>query len=256
MISKASPDLTDVSWLNKLNLASATLKERISLIKSCCSWGITQGYLESNPYQSIKTRGDKPKDIKPFTSEEVRLIIEGFDKLYPHYTPFVKFLLITGCRTSEAIGLCWQHIDLLKGEVVIKESLSKDVTGNGYQRIRKGTKTGDIRYLSLPDHLRSLLEEIKPVGANPDDLVFTTPRGKHIDQDTFRKSYWVKVLKHQEIPYRKPYTTRHTMVSHAIDQGIPLTGVAYLAGHKDISMIIKNYGHMINRPELPKLPID
>jgi hypothetical protein len=27
-----------------------------------------------------------------------------------YYAPFVKFLLMTGCRTGEAVGLKWKHI--------------------------------------------------------------------------------------------------------------------------------------------------
>ncbi len=103
--------------------------------------------------------------------------------------------------------------------------------------------------------MRSLLSSLKPPKVNLDDLIFTTPHGHIIDADNFRDRQWRKVLEHQQVPYRKPYTTRHTMVSHAIEQGIPITGVAYLAGHKDTTMIIKNYGHMINRPNLPDIPI-
>lgn len=79
---------------------------------------------------------------------------------------------------------------------------------------------------------------IKPAKVNPDSLVFASPQGCIIDADKFRSRQWVKVLKAKGIPYRKPYTTTHTMISHAIDQGIHITDVAYLAGHKDTSMII------------------
>ncbi|RCJ36932.1 hypothetical protein A6770_15000 [Nostoc minutum NIES-26] len=255
MISKYNPALTDISWLKRIGASQSTLKVRLGLIRSCCEWGVNQKYLEVNPYKHVKAQGNKPKEVKPFTFDEIRLIIEGFETLYPHYVPFVKFLITTGCRTSEVIGLRWQHVDLLRGEVVIKESLPRDVTGNGYTRVRKGTKTGSIRHLTLPEHLRSLLEDISPVDVNPDDLVFKSPSGKPIDSDGFRRYYWVRVLDHQGIPYRKPYTSRHTMASHAIEQGVPVTGVAYLLGHTDTTMVIKNYGHLINRPGLPELPI-
>ena len=34
-----------------------------------------------------------------------------------------------------------------------------------------------------------------------------------------------------------------------------LTGVAYLLGHGDTRMVMQNYGHMVNRPDLPKMRI-
>ncbi len=50
---------------------------------------------------------------KPFTSEEIKAIIQGFeqDRYYSHYAGFVEFLFGTGCRTGEAIGLCWKHLN-------------------------------------------------------------------------------------------------------------------------------------------------
>ncbi|MBD2515177.1 site-specific integrase [Nostoc sp. FACHB-973] len=255
MIAKVNPGIADTVWITKVNIAPRTFKDRLGLIKACCKWGVSKGYLDTNPYENIKNPKYTPKEVKPFTQEEIKLILEGFDKLALHYSPFVRFLMATGVRTSEAIGLLWGNVDFHRSEIVIKESLPKDLTGNGYRRIRKETKTGNIRYLSLSNDLRSLLVELKPSKASPDSLVFSTPTGKPIDADNFRDRQWTKVLKVQGVPYRKPYTTRHTMISHAIEQGIPITGVAYLAGHKDTSMIIKNYGHMINRPELPDIPI-
>ncbi|WP_414573147.1 site-specific integrase [Nostoc sp. CCY 9925] len=256
MISQANPQITDTNWLFKFNISPRTFKDRLGLIKACCKWGLSKCYLETNPYESIKSPKDNHKEIKPFTQEEIKLILEGFDKIAPHYKPFVGFLIATGVRTSEAIGLLWGHINFHRSEIVIKESLPKDLTGNGYQRIRKETKTGNIRYLPISEELRSLLISIKPNPVNPDDLVFTTPTGKIIDADNFRNRQWTKVLKIQGVSYRKPYTSRHTMASHAIDQGTPITGVAYLLGHSDTTMVIKNYGHMINRPSLPNIPLN
>ncbi|MEH2309509.1 site-specific integrase [Nostoc sp.] len=255
MIAKSNPEMNDTSWLTKADISPRTFKDRLSLIRACGKWAVSKGLLKDNPYDSLKPRKDTAQEIKPFTQGEIKLILEGFDKLAPHYGPFVRFLMATGVRTSEAIGLLWGHVDFHRSEIVIKESLPKDLTGNGYTRVRKETKTGNIRHLTLSSGLRSLLISLRPSNASPDTLVFTTPKGCIIDADNFRERYWVKVLATQGIPYRKPYTTRHTMISHAIEQRIPITGVAYLAGHRDTSMIIKNYGHMINRPDLPEIPI-
>lgn len=255
MIAKSNPGLTDTIWLTKSKVSARTYKDRLSFVRSCCKWGLAKGLIETNPYENIKLRKADSKEIKPFSSQEIKQIIQGFNDLFPHYTDFVIFLLATGVRTSEAIGLRWSHLDFSKGEIIIKESLPKDPNGNGYTRIRKETKTGNIRYLSMPDDLRSLLMSLKPQKVEPDGLVFKTPEGCIIDADNFRSRYWTLVLKQCQIPYRKPYTTRHTMGSHAIEQGIPITGVAYLLGHKNSRMVIETYGHMVNRPELPDIPI-
>lgn len=105
--------------------------------------------------------------------------------------------------------------------------------------------------------LRALLLAIKLriINNNTDDLVFTTVGGYSISSDTFRSRYWVKVLASCRVPYRKIHNIRHTTLSHAVDQGIPVTGVAYLAGHANTRMVMQTYGHMVNRPKLPDMPV-
>ncbi|WP_414579426.1 tyrosine-type recombinase/integrase [Anabaena sp. CCY 9402-a] len=250
-IAKANPDLVDTTWLTQAKLAASTHNQRLGYMKACFKWAMTKGIVSSNPYESIKTHKVKQKVVKPFTAREIKLIIQGFEELAPHYSAFVKFLLATGVRTSEAIGLRWSHLDFDRGLINIQESLSRDWEGNGYRRVRKETKTGSERQLKMNDGLRELLLSLPR--KERDSLVFTTVKGKVIDDGNFRERYWVKVLTSVGVDYRKPYTTRHTMISHAIEQGTPVTGVAYLAGHRDTRMVLETYGHMINKPELPDI---
>lgn len=255
MIVKANPRLDQTDWLASAPLAPSTYNKRLGYLRACCSWAVSKGHLAANPYANLKPRKASKPSPKPFTASEIAKILDGFDRLHPRYSGFVRFLLATGVRTGEAIGLTWSHIDFDQGTLTVCESLSIDRTGNGYQKVRKGTKTGSVRVLGLSNSLRSLLAPLKPLDAFPDSLVFTTPTGQPIDAGNFRSRQWKAVLESVGVPYRKPYNTRHTMISHCIDQHIPLTGIAYLAGHRDTRMVMETYGHLVNRPELPKMPL-
>ncbi len=178
MLVKTNPGLTDTAWLTQSKLAPATFKDRLSLIKSCSRWAVKEGLLENNPFENIKTRKADPKEVKPFSAKEIQAIVAGFEAIAPHYVPFVRFLFISGVRISEAIGLKWSHIDFDRNEFTIRESMPKDILGNGYKRVRKGTKTGFIRHLTMSPELKALLLAIKPQKKNnADDLVFTTVEG-------------------------------------------------------------------------------
>lgn len=252
MLVKADPKLTDTTWLTSSKLSPRTYKDRLGLMRSCGDWAVRKGYLVVNPYGELKYRTNTQPKVTPFTLEEIKLILDGFQEHYPHYVPFVMFLMATGCRTAEAIGLRWKHVDLGTGTVTISESMPKDLLGNGYKRVRKTTKTNNIRCFTVPPELLAMLTELKPTDVDPDELIFLSPQGTVIDADNFRSRQWAKVLEAQGVPYRRLYTTRHTFVSHAIENGVPITGLAYLVGHRDTSMIVKTYGHMVNRPELPQ----
>jgi integrase len=245
MIVKNSPRVTDTSFLINAKLAPATFNKRLGYLKSCTRWA----KLEPNPWEGIKNRKNNPPKIKPFTSEEILKIVEGFDRLARNYSQFARFLILSGCRMGEAIGLQWA--DVGKDAICISSSLSVDRTGNGYSRKRKETKTGSVRYLNISKPLGTLLEGIE---RGNDGLVFHSPEGGTIAHQNFRTT-WVKVLEAVGVEYRKPHTLRHTNLSMAIEQGIPITGVAYLAGHKDTRMVMTTYGHMINRPNLPDIDI-
>jgi integrase len=255
MITKAAPKLEATKWLTDATIAPATFNKRLGYLKSCFSWGISQGLLLANPCDRIKSRKTPTSNIKPFNIEEISKIVQGFDRLAPHYSPFVQFLFQSGARISEAIGLRWGNVDLDARLLTISESLSKDRTGNGYARVRKQTKTGSIRQLQMTDSLERLLIGAKTADRMSEDvLVFNTVQGCIIDAGNFRE-LWQQVLKDVGVSYRRPHIIRHTTLSMAIAQGVPLTGVAYIAGHKNTRMVIQTYGHMIDAPKLPSFNI-
>jgi integrase len=250
MIVKHCPKPSETQWLSDAKLAASTFNKRRNYVRRCFDWAVRENYVADNPWDSVKPRRIEAEHIIPFTVTEMQTVLAGFDEAAKHYTPFVKFLMLTGARMSEAIGLRVGVVNFERGEITISESLSIDRTKNGYQRKRKATKTGSIRVLPMNARLRELLESLTRGGAN--DLVFHSARGCQISDSNFRQA-WRKVLDSKGIPYRRPHILRHTLLSHAIEQGMPFPAVAYLAGHASTKMIVSTYGHMINRPNLPDL---
>lgn len=96
----------------------------------------------------------------------------------------MKFLLWTGCRTGEAIGLRWRHIHDDCSVIWIGEILTR-----GKQRPAKGNKK---RELALNSKTKELLLNRKPKDAQPDDLVFPSPKGTGIDDHNFSQRIWKK----------------------------------------------------------------
>jgi integrase len=253
IVKAGNPLSLDTAWFTQNTLAATSNNRRLWLLNKMSVWAVTEGLLSYNPWAKIKPRKTTKEIVKPFSQEEAARIIAGFEQSHPAWVPFAKFLFLSGCRMSEAIGLQWKHVDFQRQEICICESLPLLNPGKGYERARKDTKTGSVRFLKSNTQLTKLLEQVKPASVKPDDLVFKNPtRTNYIDSHNFRNR-WIKVLEQAGIPYRRPHIIRHSFASHAIEQGIPLTGVAYLLGHSDTRMVATTYGHLINRPNLPSI---
>lgn len=248
-------------WLDRFRdtLAPATFNKRLGYLKSCVNWAINEGLCDGiNPYLRVKPLKPRPQDerVTPFSKDEIKLILDGFKEHYPDYAPFVRFLFATGVRTGEAIALQWKHISFEYGQIKICESLSVDRSGNGYRRIRKGTKTDTVRYLPLTGSLSALLRSIEPIHPDAEALVFPAPSGNHIDPGRFRQHIWKPLLAQMCVEYRNPYQTRHTLLTHAVmDPAIGVLGAAKLAGHKDSRMVTKHYARFIGQPSLPEMDV-
>lgn len=270
MLEKVNPKLESLaSWIQKEEkLAPKTWNDRLYYLKRSIIWALKAELIDSDLGLGEVENRPIPRNVKPerkpFTSKEVRAIIEALktDQFksehtpwkHSHYYPYFAFQLYTGCRPAEVIGLQWKHVDFERKEVEISTVLARGDKGqtSSKHRVRKETKNGMVRLLPMDDELFELLSSLYQKQGK-EELVFPSPTGKAIDDKNIRDRVWKKVLEGLKIPYRVPYAGRHSMISRAIEQGVPLTGIAYLAGHVDTKMIHEHYGHMINRPSLPSL---
>jgi len=261
IVKSGTVKTADATWLKPYReaLAPATFNKRLGYLRSCLTWAIRAGlYAGPNPYVEVKplkgqARGDK---VQPFSQSEIHAILKALERLHPYYVPFVKFLFLTGVRTGEAIALQWQHVSFDFENIKVCESLSVNRSGNGYQRIRKQTKTGESRYLPINPPLMELLLMQSDYDPEPSDLVFPSPKGEPIDPGRFRRFVWKPTLEAAGVPYRNPYQTRHTFLTYAVmDPSIGVLGAAKLAGHRDSRMVTKHYARFIGQPDLPDLDI-
>lgn len=231
-------------------LSANTAKRVLTQLKACCDWAVDSGLITKNPFdgmaQTVKTLArDEEDSINPFTRDEQEKIIAAFAKhrYYKHYTSYVRFLFMTGCRTSEAVGLTWEHIDEKFNRITFREAV---VEGN-----RKDTKTHKIRRFPINDSLKSLLLSIKPESYKSNLPVFQAPKGGVIDAHNFLNRAWKTVLSELEIQYRSQYNTRHTFITNCLESGVSVVQIAKWVGNSP-EIIMKHYAGIIKQVEVPE----
>ncbi len=192
---------------------------------------------------------------KPFSKTEIQSIINVFDKNYPEYRVFIRFLFATGCRTNEATALKFEHIDWDNNTVTIKNAAAIASDGS---KVIKGTKTGVVRTIPINLKLKMLLAveyEIYDKSGYDHGLVFTTSNGKLIDTNNFRSRVWVEALKLAKVPYRTLYNTRHTFCSHFLNETPDFVKLASITHNSKsgVQTLIKHYAHLVNNVVMPDM---
>jgi len=232
-----------------------TQKKLLGYFSSCVNWGVSSNLLTENPFEGLAKKVRIPKasndksDVRPFTAAERDQIIQAFKNHpdYSHYTNLVLFLFFTGCRPNEALPLQWKQV---KPEYILfDQTLVND--GSSWQ-IKESLKTQVSRQFPLNDQLKAILQGMKR--GKSDDLVFPSPKGKHIDWNNFRNRAWSKVLETlPEIGYRNPYQTRHTFITLCLEtEKINIGNLARYVG-TSTTMILQTYAGWIQRQEIPSL---
>jgi integrase len=235
--------------------SARTSNQNLSLLKGFGEWATKHSHWDVNHFSAIASlKASKTQALKPFTRAEIASLLEA-SAITPgvsHYRDFISFLIHTGVRISEAIGVEWRHVDLDNGQVFICQSLSRGEDGSRSSRVKKSTKTGTARYIDLsPKLLDALRRRFSDGEFKPTDLVFTNPKGKAIDDNHFRANVWVKLCSAAKVEYRRPYNCRHSLLSHVIESGGSLPQAAAIAGHVNTKMVATIYAHMVEKPKMP-----
>jgi integrase len=210
-----------IQSLRARGLAQSTIRHRIESLGTVWRWAVEEGLVSGLPWVTKDASGGIEKQPpKPFSLEEIRLILDWLDTHQSPAAGLFRFQFSTGCRTGEAIGLLWTHLDRDCRTAWIGES----VVG----RVRKPVKNRKPRLINLPPSIQEWLRQHR--ANSTQEIVFPNPSGELWTAGQLGW-YWGRALNALGIPYRRPYTTRKTLISHALANGKSPVEVAAFTGH-------------------------
>jgi integrase len=208
-----------------------------SILSGLFEYAIAKRRLTVNPAKRHgfrKTRaeeGDAESAPKRILSpdELVRLV----DAMPVRYRALVQLMAAVGLRPSEALALTAGDFNPVENTLQIA-----------------GTKTATARrVVILPGQIAALLDShIRRFSSwDPEALLFTTDAGTPMDLHNFRSRVFATAAKRADVNHGlRIYDLRHTAASTALMNGAPIPAVAAMLGHKDATVTLKVYAHVLD----------
>ncbi|MEX1198212.1 MAG: site-specific integrase [Pseudohongiellaceae bacterium] len=186
--------------------------------------------LAPNPASGIRFRRRQTNPVQRYTPQERSALLKNLSG-----QELVYFAVLFGCglRPGEALALRWTDYD---GEEL---DISKQITR---RRHEPSTKTSQRRRVYVPKWVRPFLKQ--HVTRFAGEYVFVNSKGgPYLDTDVFNGA-WQKAHKKARIPYRIPYTCRHTRAAELLSLGIDPADAAKQMGHSP-EMFLRIYSEWI-----------
>jgi integrase len=244
LFEKEITDPADIiHWLQTYRTPDSVRRHLVQL-NACCKWGLDRDLIQKNPFSKPLKNFAVPKnkdkdDINPFTEEERDKIISMFrceHSLQP-YAYLVDFIFNIGCRPSEALALTWK--DVQHGVIHFNKTFNQF-------GLKEGLKTQSKRVVRQNEKIKELLKEISHSQRNDKtgklNLIFPSPKSRrHIDWNNFSNKPWKRVFNVlPDIFPRNPYQMRHTFITLALKNGVPIQDLAKHCGNSP-EIILKHY---------------
>ena len=108
--------------------------------------------------------------------------------------------------------------------------------------------TGSRRPIPITPRIREVIDEqieVKRKLGQDSRYLFINSIGNPFNIDHFRDNPWKSALKRAKVPYRKPYTMRHTFAAWMLLVRVSPGEVARLMGHSSKQMVYDVYGKFV-----------
>ncbi|WP_270614027.1 tyrosine-type recombinase/integrase [Blautia massiliensis (ex Durand et al. 2017)] len=264
-----------IAELKEKGQKNSSIKRYETLLSTVLQFAVKNDLIRKNPCadcgREIKV---EPVNKRALTVNEQKALLDFAknDNTYSVYYPIILFLLSTGLRISEAIGLTADRIDSKNNVIHIdRQLIYRTVEGSYAYRFAPTKSSSGKRDIPLTENTRKALIKQKELDLifgrrakeqkvdGEKGLIFITRNGTPINSRNFGKALdgLVKAYNRKEVinaesehrdpillPHISPHMLRHTFCTRCAEAGLDIKVLQMIMGHSDISITMNIYNHV------------
>lgn len=223
------PDIDLVRcWMTEMgknHLSVATIKRRVSCVRSFCKYLRKHNLIESNPLTLLPSP-KVPKTLPVWIPEEQMDFLldkieygQDFDGVRDHL--LIDLLYSTGIRRSEAAALKDTDVDVCAMQLKVTKG--------------KGNKQ---RLIPFGQELKTLIEQYRArrdaeVGG-PTEMLFTDIDGNGLNPEKITNIAHKYLSELEQLPRKGAHVLRHSFATNMLAEGADLMAVKELLGHASL----------------------
>lgn len=205
--------------------------------------------LEADPSASVKPPTCPPRSRPVWTTAQasrfLATIADDPDEA------LWRVLIDSAARVGEVIALTWDDVDLARGELHIRRTMTR--AADGRTVVGTTTKTrASVRTIAitpetvaaLTAHAKAQQMRLDKAGSLWHDLgvIFDRGDGAHLDRSVIDRRLG-RLCQRLNIPVLTPHGLRHSVTTIAVTNGVPLKVMADRLGHGSTRMTEQIYAH-------------
>jgi len=223
-----------IATMRRQGRGRRALEQTYIYLRVCLDRAVALQLLGENPLRRVARPTYVPAERRIWSTDETRRFLAVARRSPHRHALQLMFLIGTGCRLGESLGITWEAVDLVNRTARIQQAL----VVVDRKPLLQGPKTrAGIRTVGLPEFVVEALERLD---RHESEYVFHTVKGTVPTKQHLHRV--LRGLRRQaDVSIVSLHSLRHLNASLALSRGVPLPDVSRHLGHANPGVTAKVY---------------
>ena len=225
-----------LSALSQEGIGRRTLELAYATLHAALDEARRLGLLSDNPMARIGRPKRAQREVRDWTAEEMRRFLAACLEDGSPLALMLAFMLLTGLRPSEALGLRWEDMDFEAGAVTVRRALVW--AGREWHIVPPKSRAGE-RTVALPTMARAIL------GRLPRRLPWAFWQERPPSPQRMSETMG-ELCQRAAVPRRPAHYLRHCHATLLAAEGLDVKTLQRRLGHSQASITLDVYAHALS----------